>query len=135
VITPAFVSYLCQNVLHGLEASMLVLYVIVNAVVLLVIPLLPALFFVMFVAPVRWFTLSPYVKLLLQLLVALVLWVLLIAVCFLYSFIRPSELAMVGLGLLVLWYFYIPFFFAVVSIAWFSTEKVAAQRRARTGHV
>lgn len=111
---------------------MLVLYVIVNILLLLVIPLIPALLFVLFVAPARWFTLSRYVKLVIQLLLAVTFWVLLIAICFLYSFIRPSDLAMAGLGLLVLWYFYIPLFFVMVSIAWFSTEKVAVQRRART---
>ena len=116
---------------------MLVLYAILQAIVLSVIPFIIALLFfkfrVMFVAPVRWFTLPRYAKVLIRFLAAIVMWVLLIAVCFLYSFIHPSSLALAGLALLVLWYFYIPFFFVVLSIAWFTAEKVAERRQGKYG--
>ena len=71
-------------------------------------------------------------KVLKRLLVAVGLWVLIIVGCFLYSFLHPSSMAYVALALLVLWYFYIPFLLAVVSIAWFTVQKLAELRRART---
>jgi hypothetical protein len=116
---------------------MLVLHAIVNAIVLLPIPLLLALLLfkvrVRLVAPLRWFTLPQYAKVFIRLFAAVVMWVFLISVCVLYSFIHPSDLAYAALALVVLWYFYIPFFFAVVSIAWFTTEKLAERRRGKYG--
>jgi hypothetical protein len=115
---------------------MLVLYVIANYIALLVYALLLALLFwggVMLVAPRRWFTLPRYAKVLIGLLAAVVMWVLQIAVCVLYSLIRPSGLALVGEALFFMWYFYIPFFFAAVSLGWFTAEKVVERRRGKYG--
>jgi len=58
-----------------------------------------------------------------RLLLAVGLWFLLIAACFLYSYIRPSSLAYVGLAFLDLWYFYIPFLLVVVSVVWFFVQR------------
>ena len=114
---------------------MCLLYAIVQAMVLSLVPFLIALLFfkfrVMVVAPVRWLTFPRYAKVLIRLVVAVCMWVLLAAVCFLYSFMHPSGLALAGLALLVLWYFYIPFFFVVVSVAWFTAEKVAERRQGK----
>jgi len=71
-------------------------------------------------------------KVLKRLLVAVGLWVLLIASCFLYSSLHPSRLAYLGEALLVLWYFYIPYLLAVVSIAWFNAQELAKLGRAST---
>ena len=65
-----------------------------------------------------------------RLLVAVGLWVLLIAGCILYSFLHPSPVAYIGLALLILWYVYIPLLWCVVSIAWPIVKKVLQLRRA-----
>jgi hypothetical protein len=67
-------------------------------------------------------------KVLFRLLVTLGLWALLIAGCFLYSFLHPSAAGYVGLGLLVLWYFWIPFLFGLVSLSWFTFQKLAQRQ-------
>jgi hypothetical protein len=56
-------------------------------------------------------------------LVAFVLWAVLTAGSFVFSFLHPSSLAYAGLGLLVLWYLWIPILLALVSIAWFLCAK------------
>ena len=116
---------------------MLVLHAIVNAIELLVAPLLLALLLfkvrVRLVAPLRWFTLPRYAKVFIRFFAAVVMWVFLISVCVLYSFIHPSGWVYVALALVVLWYFYIPFFFAVVSIVWFTAERLAERRRGKHG--
>ena len=63
-----------------------------------------------------------------RLLVALSLWIVLIASCFLYSFLHPSGLAFAGLAFLTLWYFYIPFLLALVSIVWILVQRIAKTR-------
>jgi len=67
-------------------------------------------------------------KLLLRLLVAVSLWIALIAGCFVYSFLHPSDLAFAGLAFLALWYFYIPFLLAIVSLAWVAVQRIAKAR-------
>ncbi len=68
-------------------------------------------------------------KVLTRLLMAIGLWILLTAGCFLYSFVRPSSLAYVALALLYGWYVYIPLLLAVVSIAWLVRGKMTRERR------
>ena len=68
------------------------------------------------------------------LLAALALWAMLIASCFLYSYLHPSTLAYVGLALLVLWYLYIPVLFVVVAITWRLGQKLVGRRRQRAAH-
>jgi hypothetical protein len=69
-------------------------------------------------------------KLVQRLLVALSLWVVLIAGCFLYSFLHPSNLAFAGLDFLTLWYFYIPFLLTLVCLVWIAVQRIV---KARTG--
>jgi hypothetical protein len=64
-------------------------------------------------------------KLVERLLVTLTLWIALVAVCFLYSFLHPSGLAYAGLAFLTLWYFYIPFLLALVSLVWLAVQRIA----------
>ena len=52
----------------------------------------------------------------------------LIAGCFLYSFLHPSNLAFAGLAFLTLWYFYIPFLLALVSLVWIVVQRIAKTR-------
>jgi len=61
---------------------------------------------------------------------AVALWALLIGCCFLYSFLRPSPLAYLGLALLVLWYIHIPMLFVVVVAVWPVLHKVAGLLKA-----
>jgi len=63
-------------------------------------------------------------KLLSRLLVAVSLWLLLVAACFL----QPRSLGYAGVALLHLWYFYIPFLLAIVSVAWFIVRRSARSR-------
>jgi hypothetical protein len=56
-------------------------------------------------------------------LAAVALWAVLTSGCFVFSFLHPSMLAYVGLGLLVLWYFWIPVLLALVSVVWFLFAK------------
>src|ERR1019366_6575759 len=111
--TPGFVNWPVSEWSGRTEAGMLVLHAVVNAIELLVIPLLLALLLfkvrVRLVAPLRRFTLAQYAKVFIRLFAAVVMWVFLISVCVLYSFIHPSGLAYVAEALVVLWYFYIPF--------------------------
>lgn len=67
-------------------------------------------------------------KLLVRLLVAVTLWLLVIAGCFLYSFLHPSLVADLGLALLVLWYIYIPLMWCIVSVAWPDMQRLAHRR-------
>ena len=69
-----------------------------------------------------------------RLIAAVVLWALLIASSFLYSYLHPSMLAYAGLALLVLWYFYIPVLFVVVTIAWPLAQKFAGRKREQVAH-
>jgi hypothetical protein len=66
-------------------------------------------------------------KMLMRLLVAIGLWIILIAGCFFYSFLRSSSLAYVGLALLYLWYVYIPVSLAAVSIVWCIVQRTASR--------
>lgn len=64
-----------------------------------------------------------------QLLATVALWALLIAFCFLYSFLHPSRLAYAGLALLVLWFVYIPLLFLIVFAAWPVAQSIAGRKR------
>ena len=66
---------------------------------------------------------------------AVALWALLIAFCFLYSFLHPSRLAYAGLAFLVLWYVYIPILFVVVAAVWPLVQKIARPRKATATRV
>ncbi len=63
-------------------------------------------------------------KLLARILVAVGLWVSLMAVCFALR----SYLGYAGLALLYLWYFYIPFLLVIVTFAWFMVQTFARPR-------
>ncbi len=67
-----------------------------------------------------------------QLLATVALWALLIAFCFLYSFLHPSRLAYAGLALLVLWFVYIPLLFLIVFAAWPVAQSAGRKRTAAT---
>ena len=64
----------------------------------------------------------------LRLLLAVVVWAVLIAAFMAYSMIRPSGLALAALGLLVLWWFYIPLLFAIVCLAYFAVQWMNRHR-------
>jgi len=70
-------------------------------------------------------------QILLRLLVGVSFWIVLVAGCFLSSFLHPSSLAFVGLALLYLWYVYIPVSVAAVSVVWLMVQRVARLQRAK----
>ncbi len=60
--------------------------------------------------------------------VAVSIWAILVAVFMGYSLLRPSGLALAALGLLVLWWFYIPALFAIVCLTHITVQWITNRR-------
>jgi TRAP-type C4-dicarboxylate transport system permease small subunit len=68
-------------------------------------------------------------EIVIRLFVAVFLWAFLIVGFIYYPYSHPTMLPYLGLAFLVLWYFYIPLLWCVVTIAWWAVQRLAQFRR------